>query len=604
MATQLEKTPTPSSALAVPSPVSPPPADPSTLGLRRIPGRIPWIVWPLAFIELTERFSYIGTIVVLVNYIQQPLPPSSPAGAGGHDGQSGALGLGQRVSTAVTTFDTFWSYSMPLLAGWVADAYWGRWRTIAAGAVAAFGGHVLVVASAVPAVLVAGGGRASLGLVVAGIVVMGVGTGALKANTAPLVATQVMASAGPAEVLTTLKTGERVVIDRALTVTRLYMYFYALLNVGAIVGPTGMVYAEKYVGFWLAFVLPAGMYVVCPAVMWVCRRRCVKEEPAGGSTLAVAFRLWRMAMRGRWSWNLVKMYKLTTSPTFWHAALPSHLPPSRTPSWFATHSITDIYIADLARGLRACRIFLWYPIYWLAYNQMNNNLTSQAATLNTHRLPNDFISNLNPIALIILIPVCEHALYPWLRRAGFPLHPLNRITAGFGVAAAALVWAAVLQYYIYTHSACGTHANSCPPVRSLSVMLQAGPYVLIAASEMLAVTTGMEYAFVQAPESMKSLVMAVFLFMAALACVVAQAFVPLAGDPLLVWNYGVMAVLVAGAGAGFWWCSRGMMGDEVVGEGAEGEREGEGETAQGQGKEEGKEEGVGVVGPQGAVAVV
>lgn len=75
---------------------------------------------------------------------------------------------------------------------------------------------------------------------------------------------------------------------------------------------------------------------------------------------------------------------------------------------------------------------------------------------------------------------------------------------------------------------------------------------------MLAITSGMEYAFKQAPETMKSLVMAVFLFMAALASVLAQAFVPFAEDPLLEWNYAVPAVLVALAAVGFWWTSRGM----------------------------------------------
>ena len=53
----------------------------------------------IAFIELVERFSYYGTTVVFTNFIQQPLPDNSRTGAGGHDGQSGALGQGQQAST-------------------------------------------------------------------------------------------------------------------------------------------------------------------------------------------------------------------------------------------------------------------------------------------------------------------------------------------------------------------------------------------------------------------------------------------------------------------------------------------------------------------------
>lgn len=53
----------------------------------------------IASVELVERFSYYGTTVVFTNFIQQPLPDGSRTGAGGRDGQSGALGKGQQAST-------------------------------------------------------------------------------------------------------------------------------------------------------------------------------------------------------------------------------------------------------------------------------------------------------------------------------------------------------------------------------------------------------------------------------------------------------------------------------------------------------------------------
>lgn len=37
----------------------------------------------------------------------------------------------------------------------------------------------------------------------------------------------------------------------------------------------------------------------------------------------------------------------------------------------------DLYIDELKRGLSACRVFLFYPMYWLAYSQMLNNFVSQ-----------------------------------------------------------------------------------------------------------------------------------------------------------------------------------------------------------------------------------
>lgn len=74
--------------------------------LQRVPGHIPWTAFTIAFIELCERFSYYGTTAVFVNFIQQPLPEGSTTGAG-FSAQSGALGMGQRASTGLTTLWVF-----------------------------------------------------------------------------------------------------------------------------------------------------------------------------------------------------------------------------------------------------------------------------------------------------------------------------------------------------------------------------------------------------------------------------------------------------------------------------------------------------------------
>lgn len=73
--------------------------------LRRVSDYIPLKLFTIAFIEACERFSYYGTIIVYTNFIQWPLPDGSRTGAGGANGQSGALGMGQRASTGLTTFN-------------------------------------------------------------------------------------------------------------------------------------------------------------------------------------------------------------------------------------------------------------------------------------------------------------------------------------------------------------------------------------------------------------------------------------------------------------------------------------------------------------------
>lgn len=105
--------------------------------------------------------------------------------------------------------------------------------------------------------------------------------------------------------------------------------------------------------------------------------------------------------------------------------------------------------------------------------------------MTTNSVPNDVIGNLDPFALIILIPLCAKFFYPWLERAGFRFTPLRRIFWGFMTGVMAMIWSAVVQYYIYQTSPCGYHANTCADADGnalpshLSVWIQTGAYVLM-----------------------------------------------------------------------------------------------------------------------------
>jgi POT family proton-dependent oligopeptide transporter len=86
----------------------------------------------------------------------------------------------------------------------------------------------------------------------------------------------------------------------------------------------------------------------------------------------------------------------------------------------------------------------------------------------------------------------------------------------------------------------------------ISVWAQSGSYILIAISEIFASITSLEYAFTKAPKNMRSLVMSFNLFMTAISAALGEAFVSLSADPLLVWNYGSMAVIAAVGGTLFY----------------------------------------------------
>ncbi|KAI9619775.1 hypothetical protein H4Q26_014159 [Puccinia striiformis f. sp. tritici PST-130] len=414
---------------------------------------------------------------------QRPLPPGSTTGAGGL--QAGALGLGQQAATGITTYVFSFPFQLilglfvPLFGAYVADAHLGRYNTIIISIFIALIGHTLLVISAIPTVIVHPSGSTACFLVA--IIIMGIGTGGFK-PTYPLL--------WPNKPTLTIKNPT-------------LKYFY-LMIVWALTGQIGMVYAEKYVGFWLAYLLPTVLFCTCPLVMILGKPLYVLRPPTG-SVFGKALKLMKFA-------TIKKFQASRKSPQqpigFWEAVKPSNLA-GQKPTWM---NFDD---------------------------QWNNNLTSQAAVMDTQGLPNDIISNLDPFALIILIPICDLLIYPALRRAGINFSPIKRITAGFITGALAMGWAAIIQHWIYQRSTCGNMAGrtSCPPV-DINVWVQTPSYILIAFSEILASVTGLEYAFTLAPKNMRSLVTALFLFQSAIASALGEAFVPLSADPLLVWNYG------------------------------------------------------------------
>ncbi|KFA61279.1 hypothetical protein S40285_05514 [Stachybotrys chlorohalonatus IBT 40285] len=544
--------------------------------LRRVAGPIPLKVFTIAIIELCERFSYYGSTVVckssrlpvlrlvsmpddsnhymllVTNFIQQPLPEGSTTGA--DLDQPGALGMGQRASTGITTFNQFWQYSMPLLGAYVADQYWGRYKTISVSLGIDLIGHIILITSALPGVIQNQGG--SLAAMIIAIIVIGFGTGGFKPNVNILIIEQL----GEMRMYTkTLKSGERVIVDPRVTVERIYLWFYFFINVGALVGQVTMVYAELYVGFYLSFTLPTILLALCPLIMLWGRKRYARRPPSG-SVLGPAMKTFAYAQKGRWSINPFQTYRNMNDGTFWEKVKPSNIAPENRPAWM---NFDDAWVDELARGFSACVVFCYYPIFWLCYNQINNNLISQAATMERHGVPNDILSNLNPFSLLIFIPLNDFFIYPALRKAGIKFTPIKKIAAGFFTGCAAMIWATVVQYYIYQSSECGWYASGdiyddaeggmrdCEPA-PINVWAQTGSYILIALAEVFASITSLEYAFSKAPKNMRSMVQAVALFMTAFSAALGQALVGLAADPLLVWNYGVVAILAFIAGCLFW----------------------------------------------------
>lgn len=124
---------------------------------------------------------------------------------------------------------------------------------------------------------------------------------------------------------------------------------------------------DQYVGFWLSYTLPTAIFMLCPIVLYIGRNRYLRSPPTG-SVLASALRLWRFAARGKFSLNPIKTYRNLTAPDFWENAKPSKQVGESKPAWM---TFDDQWVDEVRRGLKACGVFCWFPIYCRALFTFN-----------------------------------------------------------------------------------------------------------------------------------------------------------------------------------------------------------------------------------------
>ncbi|KAJ5389049.1 uncharacterized protein N7496_000117 [Penicillium cataractarum] len=485
------------------------PTEDEKRSLRHIAENLPVSAWLVAIVELCERFTYYGMSGLFQNYVLRPLDGSQGRGA---------LGMGHQGATGLTTFFQFWCYVTPILGAIVADQYLGKYKTIVLFCGVYLVGLLILVCTSIPTALEHGAGMG--GFIVA-ILVIGLGTGGIKSNVAPLIADQYKRKK---MALLTTKKGERVIIDPALTIQRIYMIFYGCINLGSL-SLLATPYMEQYIGFWSGYLLCLCMFAAGTLVLLLGRKYYVVRPPQG-SIITDAFKA---------LWMMVKNRNMDAPKPSWqleHRGVEATLP------W------DDHFIDELKRALVACRVFAFYPIYWVVYGQFSGNFVTQAGQMQGHGIPNDLMQNFDPISIIVFIPLLETVVYPLMRRLRIPFLPITRISLGFVVASLAMMYAAIVQHLIYSAGPCYGHPlcaaseiDGTAYGNNVHIAIQTPAYVFIGVSEIFASVSGLEYAYTKAPPSMKSFVQSMYLLTNAFGSALAEALTPAAFDPAIMWMF-------------------------------------------------------------------
>ncbi|KAL5425205.1 hypothetical protein PMIN06_003680 [Paraphaeosphaeria minitans] len=495
----------------------------SSGGLRRVRDDIPVRLWTVASISFWEKAAFWGLTAPWQNYMQHP-PRLT------HEETPGALGLGQVKATRIYCAFYIAYYISPMLFAILSDSRLGRYKTLFICLILFNLGCAAMTFSSLSSSLASGWGLP--GLVIA-MVCVALGGGGFESNMAAFLADQ-YAETEPR--IKTLSSGEEVVTDRALTIEYIYSLNYWLGNVGSL-SWFAVVALEEHVSFTAAYGLCFGSVFISLLTLLAGRGYFIRV-PHESKVFAQAS--WILLCASRDGFQLARaepeyQLKHRRKVVPWNGHL----------------------VRELRRGLQGCRVLLAFIVFYICFDQMQNNLISQSAQMETGGTPNDMLPAMNQVGCILFTPLIHHVIYPLLHKRHIYLKPITRITIGFGFVVSSMAYAAIVQSVIYSSGPCYDHPRACSSVADrepnhINVWIQAPLFFLIAMGEVWAYVTALEIAYSHAPRSMKSMIQAIFSLMAGIGSASAMGLTTFAHDPNLVIFYASLAGGMAVITVIFW----------------------------------------------------
>ena len=109
----------------------------------------------------------------------------------------------------------------------------------------------------------------------------------------------------------------------------------------------------------------------------------------------------------------------------------------------------DELVEDVKSLLRVLVLFLPVPIWWTLFDQTGSRWTFQATrmdgTLGASYIKPDQMQVINPILILILLPIFDKIIYPLCAKCNFLKKPLQRMVVGGLICAASFVISGVLE---------------------------------------------------------------------------------------------------------------------------------------------------------------
>nr|CAD2170994.1 unnamed protein product [Meloidogyne enterolobii] len=354
--------------------------------------------------EFCERFSFYGMRAILIIYLTTDYQ------------------LSENVAKQYYHVFVSLAYLSPLFGSVLADNYFGRFHVILWVSLIYVLGHLLLSIGAIPFLEKS----AKLGLDISGLAVIAIATGGIKPCVSAFAADQFRD-------------------DQHRERTQFFSFFYFAINAGSLIAiaVTPLLRRVRCLDsehcFPLAFGVP-GVLMLLAFLTFLAGWRFYKITPASKGNI-----LWRVvkcicyALRAKLNSNLSRKrtYNIECQPSHWlDYALPK-------------------YDAHLVAGVKSMVsiVVLYIPVvfFWALFDQQGSTWVLQATRMDGHVgwftiLP-DQMNTLNPLFVLILVPMFEAWIYPMVNRI-CKITPLRKMALGGILAAVAFCIAGFVQIKI------------------------------------------------------------------------------------------------------------------------------------------------------------
>jgi POT family proton-dependent oligopeptide transporter len=160
-------------------------------------------------------------------------------------------------------------------------------------------------------------------------------------------------------------------------------------------------------------------------------------------------------------------------------------------------------------------MYIFIAVFWSLFDQTGSSWVLQAEKMDKFvnlgfvkfELLASQIQAINPLLILIFVPLFSYYVYPKVNKI-WPLTPLRKISTGLYITAGSFAMIAIAQHLI--------DAGGTP-----SIMLQFFAYMILTVAEVMVSITGLEFSYTQAPNTMKSFIMGLWLLSVSLGNLIA-----------------------------------------------------------------------------------